>query len=309
MLLALAAVLPGVFWDGAPDTAPVLREAGVRTIYVAPAQANAWKGVEGISVESADLREAVKLKTPAVNYRYEQASASRVPWLDTNGWRFLRLPQGRFYYDVAGERSGLAAAEAFAWNAGAFVKTDAMGLKPLARMLAFLGSVPGGAEWQPAADFGFIDDGTAITGEVMNLMVRGNLLFRVVRRGDPTLKLTVQLGSKKYPMEQARNPSAMAQMIRADLTDENRSLRLYGTAVVVGRLESAPGRMRIHLINYDAARHVNGVRVRVAGEFARGRAWSAGAPDLPLLDYATQAGATEFTLSELRTYAVIDLSR
>ena len=53
-------------------------------------------------MEAADLQQATKLVTPAVNYRYEQASASRVPWLDCNGWRFLRLPQARFYYDAGG---------------------------------------------------------------------------------------------------------------------------------------------------------------------------------------------------------------
>jgi hypothetical protein len=124
------------------------------------------------------------------------------------------------------------------------------------------------------------------------------------------LKLTVKLGTASYPLEKAKNPSVMAQMIRADLTDDHRSLRIFGTAVVVGRLESAPGRLRLHLINYDgAARKVSGMRVSVAGEYSKHRLASAGSPDAALLDYAVLQGATEFTLPELKTYAVIDLFR
>src|SRR5262249_47890845 len=89
MLLALA-VLPGVFWEGAPSKAPALRESGVHHIFVAPDQVEAWKKVEDIVAEAVDLNLSMKLKSPAVNYRFEQASASRVPWIDANGWQFLR---------------------------------------------------------------------------------------------------------------------------------------------------------------------------------------------------------------------------
>jgi hypothetical protein len=174
-------------------------------------------------------------------------------------------------------------------------------------MLAFAGGLES-AVMQPVADFGLIDDGTSITGEVMNLLVRNNLLFRLVRAPTSNLKLTVQLGTKKYPLEEAKNPAVMSQIVRADLTDDRRSLRIFGTAVVVGRLESAPGRLRVHLINYDAARRaVSGLRVRVLGEFPKHRVAAAGSPDAALIDFDAQAGATEFTLPELKTYAVIDL--
>ncbi len=297
MLLALAA-LPGIFWNGAPDTAPTLRDAGVRSIYVADAAA--WKGVAGITAEAIDLTKLIKLKTPAVNYRFEQASASRVPWLDSNGWRFLRQPGGRFYYDSGGP---LAAAEAFVWHAEALVNADPATMKPLANMLDVLQPLAAdAADWQPVADFNFIDHGDSTAAEVMNLLVRGNLLFRVTHAPDPKLKLTVQLGTKRYPLEQARNPAAMAQIIRADLTDDRRSLRIYGSPVVVGRLESSRGRLRVHLLNYDATRKINGLRIRVFGEFAR----SQGAT---VLDFSAGGGATEFTLPELKIYAAIDLSR
>ena len=308
ILLALAVTLPGVFWDSPPESAPALREAGIKRIFVPAAATGAWKNVTGIAVEAADLQQATKLLAPAVNYRYEQASASRVPWLDCNGWRFLRQPQARFYYDAGGPRAALAAAEAVAWGANALIKTDGEGLKPLAQILDLARGLES-IEIQPAADFGFIDDRTAAAGEVMNLLVRNNLLFRVVQAPDPNLKLTVQLGSKNYPVDKAKNPAVMAQMVRGDLGDDNRSLRIFGTAVVVGRLESAPGRLRLHLINYDAARKVSGMRVRVMGAYGKHRVVAAGSPDAALMDYTTGSGATEFTLLELKTYAVIDLLR
>jgi hypothetical protein len=158
MLLLLAAALPGLFWEGAPDTAPALRDAGIRQVLVPAARLDAWKSVPEISVKAGDLQGAVKLLPPTVNYRMDQASASRAPWLDSNGWKFLRQPQGRFYYDVSGKQAALAAAEAFCYNADAIIRTDAAGLKALGQMLDFLRS--SGGEPMPAlADIGFIDDG------------------------------------------------------------------------------------------------------------------------------------------------------
>jgi hypothetical protein len=101
----------------------------------------------------------------------------------------------------------------------------------------------------------------------------------------------------------------MAQMIRADLRDEARSLRIYGSAVVIGRLERTGNSARVHLLNYDVNRKVNGVRVRVAGEFKNGQLAVADLPAGKLLDLAAIAGATEFTVPELKSYAVIDLTR
>ncbi len=308
MLLLLAA-LPGLFWEGAPDTAPALREAGIDHIYVAPAQTASWKGVEGIRVEVADPKQAVELIPPHVNYRFDQASASRAPWLDSNGWQFLRQPQGRFYYDVKGPQAALAAAEAFAWGVNAMIKTDPPGLKPLGQMLAFLKGIEP-ADLPAVADFGYIDDGSEISGEVINLMIRHNLLFRLVRAPDPNLKMTVQIGTRDYPRDQAEDPGAMAQIVRGNLTDDRRSLRIYGTAVVVGRLAASGNRARLHLINYDgASRKVSGMRVRIAGAYPKHQLAAAGSPGLELLDYAILPNATEFTLPELRSYAVIDLLR
>ncbi len=308
MMLLLAAI-PVLFWDGAADTAPALREAGIERVAVAPARAGGWKGIPGIQAEAVDLAKAVKLSAPGVNYRMNEATASRAPWLVANGWKIIRRPDGKFYYDAPGRESALAAAEAFAYGADAVVRTGTAGLKALGEMQAFLRTIPA-ADLPPVADIGYVDDGSAVSGEVMNLLVRNNLLFRVVRAPDPRLTINVQPGSREYPLDEARNPSVFAHLVRANLTDEKRSVRIYGSTVVVARLTESVGRARLHLLNYAGANQkVEGLRVRILGRFSGRRLWSAGDKNAELMDVTTDGEATEFTLRELGTYAVIDLSR
>ena len=114
------------------------------------------------------------------------------------------------------------------------------------------------------------------------------------------------MGSPAYPLEEAADPSAFAQKIRRQLTDEQRSLRVYGSEVVICRLTGDAGRVRLHLINYGG-REIEGLRVRVRGAYREGEAHVAGAGRLPLQDYVVADGATEFSLPRLATYAVIDL--
>jgi hypothetical protein len=308
-MLLLLAVLPSLFWDGGADTAPALRDAGIRRILAPSTRLAAWKGVPDITVEAAELESAIKLLAPAVNYRMNEASATNAPWLVHNGWKFLRLPQGRFYYEVTGPQSALAAAEAFCYGVNAAIKTDAAGLHPLGAMLEFLRGITG-EPLPPIADIGYIDDGSGVSGEVMNLLVRDNLLFQVVPVPDRRLKVNVKLGTKEYSLEDARNPSTVAHLVRANLTDAQRSVRVYGSQVVVARLTAAGNRARLHLLNYAGAnRKVDGVRIRVLGRYPNHKLWLADGAGVELTDYSAEADATEFTLPELKTYAVIDLSR
>ncbi len=298
-----------MFWDGAADTAPALRDAGIQQILVPAARLDSWKSVPGIVAEAADLEGAVKLLTPTVNYRVNEAGATSSPWLVANGWRFIRRPEGRYYYDVTGKQAALAAAEAFCYGANAMIRTDAAGLKPLAGMLAFLRTITG-EELPPAADIGYIDDGSAVSGEVMNLLVRDNLLFQLVTSPDRRLKLNVKLGTREYPLEDAGNPGAVAHEVRFNLTDEKRSVRIYGSSVVVARLTASGDHARLHLLNYaGVARKVDGIRVRVLGQYPKHQLSLADGAGVELLDYTLEPGATEFTLPELKTYAVVDLSR
>jgi len=308
MLLWLAA-LPALFWDGAADSAPALRDAGIKQILVPKARLPEWRNVPGIGAEAADLQGAVKLPAPTVNYRMNVAAATSSPWLTANGWRFIRAPRGRYYYDVSGKQAALAAAEAFCYDADAMIRSDAAGLKPLGEMLEFLRTIAGDA-LPPVADIGYIDDGSPASGEVMNLLVRNNLLFQLVAAPDQRMKVNVKLGSKEYPAEEAKNPGTVAHAVRFHLTDEKRSVRIYGSQVVVVRLTGSAGHVRLHLLNYAGAnRKVDGVRVRVLGQYTKHQLWLADGAGVELADYSAEADGTEFTLPELKTYAVVDLSR
>ncbi len=172
-------------------------------------------------------------------------------------------------------------------------------------MLTFLAGLPS-LDLPPVADFAVVDDGSAITGEVMNLLARRNLLFQVVQKPSPRFRINIVVGSPAYPLEEAADPSAFAQKIRLQLTDEQRSLRVYGSEVVICRLTGDAGRVRVHLINYGG-REIEGLRVRVRGAYRDGEAHVSGAGRLPLQDHVVADGATEFSLPKLATYAVIDL--
>jgi hypothetical protein len=291
-----------LFVDAGPESAPKLKESGIQAIAVPAAQSGAWSGVAGITVEGVDPVRAVKLLAPSVDYRANQGSATRAPWINSNGWRYLRQPGALFVYDVKGSQAALAAAEAFVFGGNALIRSDDAGLKPLADMLAQLRAVPP-ADLPPISDIAFQDDGTATAGEVMNLMVKGNLLFRTVRAPDRSAKLNVKLGTKEFPLEDAKNPGKMAQLIRSTLTDDKRSVRVYGSVTVIARVTGNAERVRIQLLNYAGAeRQVNGLRVRVLGKYSRHN-------HPALLDFTVEPDATEFTLPEMKTYAVIDLSR
>ena len=309
MLLLLAVTLPRLFWDAGPESAPTLKEAGIAQIAVPAARADAWKGAAGITIDVVDPQGAVKLVAPSVDYRANQGSASRSPWINSNGWRFVRQPQALFVYDVKGVQAPLAAAEAFSYGVNALIRSDAAGLKPLGDMLQFLRDVPAD-DMPPVADIGFQDDGSFASGEVMNLMTKANLLYRVVKAPDRNLKLNAKLGTNEYPLEKAKNPGFVAQLIRSNLTDDKRSLRVYGSLVVLARVTGTGDRLRVQLINFAGAeRRVDGLRVRVLGKFAKAKLRAAGSPAEELLDYTVEPDATEFTLPELKSYAVIDLSR
>ena len=250
---------------------------------------------------------AVKLPVPKMEYRINEASASRSPWINANGWQLLRAADRRYYYDVPAASAALAAAEAFMYAAKADIHTEADGVELFNRMLQFLRGLPE-RDLPAMANIGVMDDGSPETGELMNLLSRRNLLYRIVTAPDPHLDLNIRLGSPEYPKSEAANPSQLAQKIRADLTDEKRLLRVYGSEVVIARLVGAGDRVRIHLLNY-ANRPVTGLRVRVLGDYPNWQVAAYGHPDLKLGDVVTADGATEFTVPELSTYAVIDLSK
>ena len=94
--------------------------------------------------------------------------------------------------------------------------------------------------------------------------------------------------------------------MRRDLTDDRRSLRIYGSEVVIGRLTGNGERARLHLMNYGG-REIQGLRIRVRGAFPTGDALVSGVGRVSLDDRVVAEGTTEFSLARLTTYAVIDL--
>ena len=242
----------------------------------------------------------IALSGPKVNYRPNVARATSSPWVDSNAWRFARDPQGKFCIAADGKLSALAAAEAFAYGVTAFIKTAADGTGPFGRMLDFLRALPA-ADYPVMANIGVVDDRSPQSGELMNLLSRRNLLYRVEKAADPRLPVNVI-------KVEAGDPSKQAYQIRQDLTDEKRLLRVYGSEVVIGRLTGDGAHARVHLVNYSQ-RPVTGLRVRVLGNYPKSKAYIFGADGAKLSDFSSDAEATEFTVVEMNEYAVIDLAK
>jgi hypothetical protein len=264
----------------------------------------------GVRVSTAPLTAAEQtarelLPVPGIVARAGVASPTRSPWIVANGWRFTRHPAAKYRYDLPAGKAALAAAEACAYGADAMLEIDPADEARVAAMLAFCAGLPPSA--LPAiADVGVVEDGSAITGEVMNLLARRNLLYEVLAAPAAKFRINIAVGSREYPAAEAADPSAFALKIRRQLTDEQRSLRIYGTEVVVARLTGTARRARVHLVNYGG-REIEGLRIRIRGAYPAGHAYVENAGRAGLQDHVVADGATELSLPRLGVYAVIDL--
>jgi hypothetical protein len=305
----LLAALPALYWPQPATTAPALTRAGIERVVVPPADLAAWQAsglnVRPLPPEELAAREVLEVPG-TLRQRLDVASATLRPWIDANGWRIRREPSKRYAYQLPAGRAALAAAEAFAYGADAMLTIDPADLEPFGGMLAFLSSLPPAAELPSVTDVEVVDDGSAVVGEVLNLLARRNLLAEPARQPVPGRRLVVRIGSKEFPEEAASDPDAFALMVRHRLGDERRSLRLYGSEVVIARLTGDAGRRRLHLLDYGG-RGVEGLRVRLPGAWTVAEARVAGRGRVPIEDYARRGGATEFSLPWLDTYAVVDL--
>ena len=139
------------------------------------------------------------------------------------------------YANVPAGSAPLAAAEAFVFNVDAIINPDPKDLEDLGKMLRFLKA----NEQAPLPDMvniGVVDSPSPLLNEVLNLLTRRNLLYKVVPAPDRTLDLNVQLGTPDFPAEAAANPYEFAARVRAKLGDDKRLVRLYGTSTVIARL-------------------------------------------------------------------------
>ncbi|MBI2689459.1 MAG: hypothetical protein HYX27_24390 [Acidobacteria bacterium] len=293
VLLLLAAALPGLYVDA--DPAPGIREAGVECVNIPPSKADAWKGQ---CANSIDPGATTKLPAPGVRYRMNEARASSAPWVDSNGARYSRGIKGKALVTAGDGRAALAAAEAHAFGIDALVTAGPKDWKSFGEMHRFLVSLP--ADPLPLlANIGFLDDGSPAAAENMNLLLRRNLLFKVITAPDPKIDLNVK--------PKGGDPSAFAYEVRQRLTDSKRLLRLYGSEVVVARLFGDTTRRRVALLNYSN-RVVEGVRIRVLGKWPKVAARAFG-ESVEAADVVVESDATEFSLPRVTAYVVVELAR
>jgi len=309
-LVLLALSVPCVYWPFSAETRSALDAAGIKQICVPPDRADSWRatGFTVTPLTDAELAARERLPAPGTTPRPGIASPTRAPWIDASGWRFARHPASKYVYDLPAGKAPLAAAEAFAYGVDAVLKidlADPADAVRLGQMLTFLASLPP-LDLPAVADVGIVDDGSVATGEVMNLLARRNLLFQVVPSASSRFPVTIRIGTPEYTREEAADPSAFAQKIRRQLTDERRALRVYGSEVVICRLTADAGRARLHLVNYGG-REIEGLRIRVRGTYGGGEVHVAGAGRLALADRVVSGDATEFTIPRITTYAVVDL--
>jgi len=301
------AVGPLIYWTGGTDTAPDVRAAGLDRFAVPEQQAPAWHelGFDVMSVSAQEVTERVKLVAPRIAGRADVASATRRPWIDANGWRFLRHPGARFQYELPRGRALPAIAESHAWDADALLRIDPADLDDAGRMLAFINSLPRN-DLPAIADIGLIDNGSPQIDEVLNLFVRRNLLFSLIKSPSPRYRLNIRIGSKEFPGSAADDPNEFALEVRRKLGDENRSLRVYGTETVLCRLTGDGAKSRLFLINYSG-RDADSLRIKLRGVFRQALIHAFDVENAAIEDFVNIDESTEFSISRLGWYAVIDL--
>jgi Carbohydrate family 9 binding domain-like len=303
--LLLAALLPGLLLNEPPPDVSVFKQVPDVRIYVPAEHVPKWS-MTGVAVaDAASLKGYVPVPPPRIRMQTAAAAATALPWIDSNGWRVERGASKILYAKLPEKTAPLAAAEAFAFGADAVLEPAPADVPAVLRMLAFLQRID-----QPVkpvlANIGLVDNGSPALPEVMNLLTRRNLTYRVVSKPDPSLDLNVEIGSGEFTAKDAANPHEFAQKIRQKLGDEKRILRLFNTSTVLGRVTGDKSGSRVHLLNYGT-RPVSWVQVRILGSYAPPRLRSFDVENTTVTDFRRRDGGTEFTIPHLNTYAVVDL--
>jgi hypothetical protein len=302
--------LPYLYWPYGIETAQSVKQAGIKQICVPDGEAEKWRAAGFRTLTDSYIRfeQREKLPVPGIVRRANVASPTSRPWIDANGWRFIRNPVGKFYYELPKGKGALAAAEAFAYRVDAVLKIDQADLEEVGKMLAFQRSLPEEKFLPALADIALMDDKSTQTGEVMNLLSRRNLLFKIVDTPSPQYPINIKIGSKEFPESDAADPSAFAQKVRRLLTDEKRALRIYGNEVVICRLTGDKSRLRLHLLNYSG-REIDGMRVRLRGNYSGIQVRAFDFNLIPPEEILVTNGATEFTIQKLGAYALVEINK
>ena len=269
------------------------------------------QGLAAAAPAGPDAASYREIPSPGVRYLPNVARATNIPWIDSNGWRFARGMRKVSYAKVPAGSASLAAAEAFVFNVDAIINPDPKDLEDLGKMLRFLKA----NEQAPLPDLvniGVVDSPSPLLDEVLNLLTRRNLLYKVVPAPDRTLDLNVQLGTPDFPVEAAANPYEFAARVRAKLGDDKRLVRLYGTSTVIARLTGDKSRARLYLLSFSSRRQqdagAQAIRVRVQGRYQPAKFAAYGAsPEAKVTDVRHPGTTTEFWVPDFSTCAIIDL--
>ena len=305
--LFLAAVIPSIFTSEHPTNAADLIKAGIKRVYVPAANVGQWQNTGLEALPDSELKDYTKVPPPVMKMRADVGAATSIPWIDSNGWRYRRGVARAYYANLPAGSASLAAAEAFAYGVEAVLAPDRADTAAIGAMMSFLQTITP-VSFQPFADVAVIDDGSPLLGEVLNLLTRRNLLYRVVKEKDPKLDLNVELGSEQFPKASAANPSDFAARVREKLSDEKRSLRVYNTSTVIAHLTGDGKRARLHLLNY-ARRPAKDVHIRIRGAYAKVLLKDSADATLQAMDISNHRGGTEFRVPSLQTYTIVDLEK
>lgn len=296
-------------------------QSGVRFYVTDAASALVEQGLAAASPAGSESDAFQPVPNPGIRFQMNEAQATSAPWIDSNGWRFSRGISKANYANLPPGSAPLAAAEAFAFGVAAILNPDPADLQELAAMLRFLKTQE--RPPMPAmVNLAVIGDHSPEMDEILNLLTRRNLLYKVVS-GPARKLLTIQLGTPDFPMEAAANPNDFAARVRAKLGDDKRLVRLYGTSTTIAHLTGAGRHARLYLLNYSRNRRggvpspqsqqaVPEIRVRVLGRYRPVKLAAYGAAEgAQLADVENRlekAGkVTEFTVPPFRILAIIDL--
>ena len=260
-----------VYWTPGRREPAALEAAGLRRSVSRPSRSRpGGRRLRRTPVSAGDLasREALADARHRGPRRRRVADARAV---DRRQWLALRArPGGQYVYDARRRARPRSPPPRHSPTAQRDSQ-DRSGRPRVDRLDADFSRQPAALDLPAVADLAVVDDGSAATGEVMNLLSRRNLLFEVVKAPSTKYRINVALGGPDYPLQAAGDPSAFAQTIRTQLTDDGRSLRVYGSEVVIARLTGDESHERLHLINYGG-RDIEGLRVKLKGGWSAGEA-------------------------------------
>ena len=180
--LLLLAALPCVYWTQGADRRPALKAAGIDADLRA---ARPGRGVEAAGVDRDRRSSAAELTArealPVPGIRGARRIASRrpaAPWVNANGWRLPRdRPASRLRR--ARRHGGARRRRSLRLRRRRRAARSIPPTSPPRRRCCLPAQLPA-SDLPDVADFAVVDDGSAETGEVMNLLARRNLLFQPV---------------------------------------------------------------------------------------------------------------------------------